>query len=56
VVAVAFLDRNGVELTATNAEAMSTMLALAGEPTEDDFADWIEVHARVLQESGGDTR
>ena len=49
VVMVAFLERNGVELTATNAEAASIMLALAaGELTEGELADWIDGHARAL--------
>jgi death-on-curing protein len=49
VVMVAFLERNGVELTATNAEAASVMLALAaGELTEGELADWIDGHARAL--------
>ena len=49
VVMVAFLDRNGVELTATNAEAASVLLALAaGELAEGGLADWIERHARSL--------
>lgn len=48
VVMVAFLERNGVELTATNAEAASVMLALAaGELTEGDLATWIEGHRRT---------
>jgi death-on-curing protein len=49
VAMVAFLDRNGVELTATNAEAASVMLAVAaGELAEDDLADWIDRRARSL--------
>ncbi len=49
VVMVAFLERNGAELTATNADALSTMLALAaGELTEGELADWIGAHIRVL--------
>jgi death-on-curing protein len=47
VVMVAFLDRNGVELTATNADALSIVLALAGgDITEDELAAWIDAHAR----------
>ena len=47
VVMVAFLERNGIELTATNAEALSTMLALATrELMEDELAVWIEAHSR----------
>ena len=46
VAMAAFLVRNGYELTATNAEAVSTMLALAaGQLTETDLADWIEEHS-----------
>lgn len=49
VVMVAFLERNGVELTATNQEVLSIMLALAaGEVTEDELADWNDVHSRAL--------
>ncbi len=48
VVMVAFLERNGVELAATNAEVLSIMLALAaGEVTEGALADWIEAHSRT---------
>ena len=47
VVMVAFLDRNGVELTASNAEALSATLALAaGELTEAELARWIDEHSR----------
>lgn len=50
VVMVAFLERNGVELSATNAEVLSIMLGLAaGEMSEPDLAKWIEAHARALQ-------
>ncbi len=43
VAMVAFLDRNGVALTATNSEAASTMLAVAsGEISEPELADWVE--------------
>ena len=49
VVMVAFLERNGIELTATNTEALSTVLALAaGDLTEDDLANWIEAHSRQI--------
>lgn len=49
VVMVAFLEHNGIELTATNAEALTTMLTLAaGELTEDELADWVEAHSRAL--------
>jgi death-on-curing protein len=49
LVTVAFLERNGVELTATNVDALTTMFTLAaGEVTEAEFADWIESHSRAL--------
>ena len=45
VVMVAFLERNGVELMATNAEMLSVMLALAaGDMTEDELVRWIDAH------------
>ncbi len=47
VAMAAFLVRNGSELTATNAEALSTMLAFAaGQLTEAALADWIEEHSQ----------
>jgi len=46
VAMVAFLDRNGVELTATNADALSTMLSVAaGQLTETGLAAWIDEHS-----------
>jgi len=49
VVLVAFLDLNGVELTATNGEALEAMLAVAaGEMTETELADWIKTHSQVV--------
>ena len=49
VVMVAFLERNGIELTATNQEALALMLGLAaGGVTEGELADWIEAHTRTL--------
>jgi death-on-curing protein len=49
VVMVAFLERNGLELTAPNAEALSTIRALAtGELAEDELTLWIEAHSRAL--------
>ena len=46
VTMVAFLDRNGVELTATNDEAAATMLRLAaGQLSEAELADWIDAHS-----------
>jgi death on curing protein len=44
-----FLARNGVELTATQAEASAAMLALAeGSIAEDQLVRWIEDHTRML--------
>ena len=41
-----FLQLNGSELTATEAEAAETLLALAtGEVTEEGLADWIAAHS-----------
>ncbi len=49
VVMVAFLDRNGIELTATNGQALSIMVGLAtGEMTEAELALWIDRHSRSL--------
>jgi death on curing protein len=49
VVMVAFLERNGIELTATNAEAVSMTLALAaGDVTEAELAAWITRRSRAL--------
>ena len=43
----AFLDLNGMALTATSAEAVSTMLAVAdGGMTEQELAAWVEEHSR----------
>ncbi len=48
VVLVAFLDLNGVALTATNVEAIRAMLAVAGgEMTEAELAEWIDAHLQV---------
>lgn len=53
VLMVAFLERNGVELTATNAEALSIMLGLAaGDVSEADLATWIDQHSRALSTGG----
>ena len=47
VALVAFLDRNGAELTATNTDALAAMLAVAaGEWSEQQLADWIEERSR----------
>lgn len=41
-----FLDLNGFELTASDADAVVTMLALAaGELGEDEFAAWVRANA-----------
>jgi len=49
VVMAACLERNGVELTATNQQALSVMLALAaGEFDEGGLAAWIDAHSRAL--------
>ena len=49
VALVAFLDRNGIELAATNAEALSAMVAVAaGEWSEQQLADWIEARSRPV--------
>jgi death-on-curing protein len=54
VAMVAFLERNAIELTATNQEALSAMLSLgARELSEDALADWIEAHSLPI-EPGGD--
>jgi len=46
VVMAAFLTRNGVELRATNVEALSVMFALAaGQMTEGELGGWIDAHA-----------
>lgn len=50
VVIVAFLERNGVELMATNPEALSVMIALAaGDLTEEELTGWIDAHSQALQ-------
>jgi len=42
VIAELFLDLNGVELTASDAECVTTFLALAsGELSEDELTQWI---------------
>jgi len=47
VALAAFLDLNGMALTATSAEAVSTMLAVAdGAITEQELAAWVEEHSR----------
>jgi death on curing protein len=49
VVIVAFLNLNGIELTATNAQASTIMLALAaGEISEDELTEWVRSHSRKM--------
>lgn len=53
VVMVAFLDRNGVELMATNRDAFSVITAVAaGEMTEGELSAWVQDH--VEQRSSED--
>jgi len=48
VVLAAFLDLNGIELTATSGETLVAMLAVAaGEMTEAELTDWVEAHSRA---------
>ena len=50
VVAELFLDLNGLELTATDAECVTTFLQLAaGDLTEEAFANWIAGNANPGQ-------
>jgi len=47
VVAELFLELNGLELTATDAQCVTTFLQLAaGDLTEDQLADWIVGNAQ----------
>jgi death-on-curing protein len=47
VVMVAFLERNGIELAATNAEMLAVILRLAdGRMTEAELTSWIDGHSR----------
>jgi death on curing protein len=49
VAMAAFLDRNGIELTASNAEAVATIMGLAaGEVSETELAQWIATHSRRM--------
>jgi len=51
VVMVAFLDRNGVDLVATNQQALTIILAVAaGGATEAELAAWIVEHSRERTE------
>jgi len=50
VVAELFLALNGVDLTATDAECVTTFLRLAaGELSEDQLADWIAANSSALR-------
>ena len=50
VVAELFLELNGLELTASDAECVTTFLALAaGDLTEEALADWITAHSASLR-------
>jgi death-on-curing protein len=47
VALVAFLDLNGILLTATNTDAVSVMLRVAaGEMTKEELAAWVRAHSR----------
>jgi death-on-curing protein len=47
VVAELFLELNGLELTATDAQCVTTFLQLAaGEQSEEQLAEWIAGHSR----------
>ena len=49
VVAELFLDLNGFELIATDAQCVTTFLQLAaGDLTEDQLADWITAHVAPI--------
>ncbi len=48
VVMVAFLERNGIEMTATVVDVVAVMLALvSGELTEPELAAWIDAHSQT---------
>ena len=48
VVAELFLELNGCELTASDAQCITTFLQLAaGDLSEDQLADWIATHSAV---------
>lgn len=54
---VTFLEMNGLELQATDAEVVAEIVALAeGGVSEEALADWIRQHStRPRQRSGGAT-
>jgi death-on-curing protein len=50
VVAELFLDLNGLELNASDAECVTTFLALAaGDLSEDELAEWITAHSATIE-------
>jgi death on curing protein len=50
VVAELFLDLNGLELTASDAECVTTFLALAADDlTEEELAAWITAHSAPVR-------
>ena len=50
VVAELFLDLNGFELTATDAQCVTTFLQLAaGDLTEEQLAEWIATHSTAVR-------
>jgi death-on-curing protein len=50
VVAELFLELNGFELAATDAQCVTTFLQLAaGELTEEQLADWISAHSTAAR-------
>ena len=52
VAIVAFLDLNGAELTASEADALATIMALAsGDLSEVALADWIDAHSTARSAS-----
>lgn len=50
VVAELFLELNGIELTASDAESVTTFLQVAaGDLTEGTLADWIAAHSAAVR-------
>ena len=48
--AEAFLNRNGMKVTADNDEIFKVLVALAGrEMNEEEFSNWLEFHSHPLQ-------
>ncbi len=57
VVAEVFLERNGIELVATDAQCVTTFLRLAaGDVTEEQLAEWIGTLSRPLADLSPSTR